>query len=189
MTNAAAGSKEFINECIETLNTTLENFAIDAAVVDYKRGPSVTMFELELAAGVKVHKIMALQNDLAMALKTAGLRIVAPLPGRSTVGIEVPNRSKELVRLKELLTSDQMKDNTIRIPVLIGKDASGQPVIDDLARMPHLLIAGTTGSGKSVCINALILSIMYRRTPEEMKLSSSTRRWWNCPATRTSRTS
>jgi len=164
------GAKDFINDCIETLNSTLENFGIDAAVVDYKRGPSVTMFEIELAAGVKVHKIMALSNDLAMALKASGLRIIAPIPGKSTVGIEVPNRAKELVRLKELLTSEQMKDHLMRIPVLIGKDTAGMPVIEDLARMPHLLIAGTTGSGKSVCINALILSILYRRTPEEVKM-------------------
>jgi len=165
-----AGAKDFINDCIETLNTTLENFGIDAAVVDYRRGPAVTMFEIELAAGVKVHKILALSNDLAMALKASGLRIIAPIPGKSTVGIEVPNRAKEFVRLKELLSSEAVKDNLVRIPVLIGKDTAGTPIIEDLARMPHLLIAGTTGSGKSVCINALILSILYRRTPEEVKL-------------------
>jgi len=165
-----SGTKDFIDDCIETLNSTLENFGIDAAVVDYRRGPSVTMFEIELAAGVKVHKIMALSNDLAMALKASGLRIIAPIPGKSTVGIEVPNRAKELVRLRELLTSEQVKDNLVRIPVLIGKDTAGMPIIEDLARMPHLLIAGTTGSGKSVCINSLILSILYRRTPEEVKL-------------------
>jgi len=169
-TDSAPDTKDFIDDCIETLNGTLENFGIDAAVVDYRRGPSVTMFEIELAAGVKVHKIMALSNDLAMALKASGLRIIAPIPGKSTVGIEVPNRAKELVRLRELLTSEQAKDNLVRIPVLIGKDTAGMPVIEDLARMPHLLIAGTTGSGKSVCINSLILSILYRRTPEEVKL-------------------
>jgi S-DNA-T family DNA segregation ATPase FtsK/SpoIIIE len=167
---SAAGTKGFINESIETLNRALEDFAVDAAVVDYKRGPSVTMFEIELAAGVKVQRIMALSNDLAMALKASGLRIIAPIPGKSTVGIEVPNRAKELVRLKELLRSERLKDNLIRIPLLIGKDTSGLPCIEDLARMPHLLIAGTTGSGKSVCINALILSILYRRAPDEVKL-------------------
>lgn len=167
---SAVSTKNFINENIETLNRALEDFGIDSAVVDYRRGPSVTMFEIELAAGVKVQRIMALSNDLAMALKTSGLRIIAPIPGKSTVGIEVPNRAKELVRLKELLQSEQLKDNLIRIPVLIGKDTSGRPVIEDLARMPHLLIAGTTGSGKSVCINSLILGILYRRTPDDVKL-------------------
>ena len=163
-------TRTFVQQCIETLNRSLEDFGIDAAVVDYRRGPAVTMFEIELAPGVKVHKVMALSNDLAMRLMVSGLRVVAPIPGKSTVGIEVPNSVKELVRLKEVLQSEAIKDSIFRIPLLIGKDTSGNPLIEDLARMPHLLIAGTTGSGKSVSIASIILSILYTRRPDEINL-------------------
>jgi len=164
------GARSFIQQSIETLNRALEDFGVDAAVVDYRRGPAVTMFEIELAPGVKVHRVMALSNDLAMRLKVSGLRVVAPIPGKSTVGIEVPNSVKELVRLKEVLQSEIMKDSIFKIPLTMGKDTSGSPLIEDLARMPHLLIAGTTGSGKSICVAAMILSILYTRRPDEVNL-------------------
>ena len=163
-------TRQFIQQSIETLNRSLEDFGVDAAVVDYRRGPAVTMFELELAPGIKVHKVMALSNDLAMALKVSGLRVVAPIPGKSTVGIEVPNSVKELVRIKELMQSETIKDSLLHIPIMLGKDTSGQPLIEDLSRMPHMLIAGTTGSGKSVCISSIILSVLFTRTPDEVNL-------------------
>ena len=163
-------TRQFIQQSIETLNRSLEDFGVDAAVVDYRRGPAVTMFELELAPGIKVHKVMALANDLAMALKVSGLRVVAPIPGKSTVGIEVPNSVKELVRIKELMQSETIKDSLLHIPIMLGKDTSGQPLIEDLSRMPHMLIAGTTGSGKSVCISSIILSVLFTRTPDEVNL-------------------
>ena len=128
------------------------------------------MFELELAAGVKVSQISALSNDMARALGAGAVRVVAPLPGKHTIGIEVPNSEKETVRIKNLISLAGDKPQRMAIPLFLGKDSSGQALISDLAAMPHLLIAGTTGSGKSVCINTIITSILLTKRPDEVKL-------------------
>jgi DNA segregation ATPase FtsK/SpoIIIE, S-DNA-T family len=162
--------ERFVREKAAILEQALREFSIDAQVVEIDTGPVITMYELSLAPGVKVSAISALTNDIQRALKAETVRIVAPIPGKNTVGIEVPNEQKEKVRLKELLQLAPEKMQTYAIPLYLGKDASGEPLIDDLAKMPHCLIAGTTGSGKSVCINSIIMSIMYQQRPDVVKL-------------------
>ncbi len=149
---------------------TLADFSISAEVVNIERGPAVTMFELELAPGIKVQRIMSLCNDLAIALRSASARIVAPIPGKSTIGVEVPNPKKDIVRLRELieLVGDGAGKN--QVPLYLGKDISGVPVVADLAGCPHLLIAGATGSGKSVCLNSIVLSILMTKTAEDVRV-------------------
>src|SRR5262249_41352289 len=132
--------------------------------------PVITMYEISLAPGIKVASITQLTNDIARALAATSVRIVAPVPGKSTVGIEVPNAQKEKVRLKELMQLAPDAGSKMAIPLFLGKDASGEPLVADLAGMPHCLIAGTTGSGKSVCINTIIMSIMYHQRPDMVKL-------------------
>ena len=166
----AESQESFVRQKAAELEQTLKEFNIDAHVVEIDTGPVITMYELALAAGVKVSTVSALSNDIQRALKAETVRIVAPIPGKSTVGIEVPNEQKEKVRLKELM---QLAPEAMRkqvIPLFLGKDASGEPLITDLAAMPHCLIAGTTGSGKSVCINTIIMSIMYLQRPDMVKL-------------------
>ena len=161
-----------IRENSSVLERTLSEFGIGARVVGIERGPSVTRYEMALAAGIKVNKIVGLSDDIAMAVKAPSVRVVAPIPGRSTVGVEVPNPIKEIVQMIELMTCDEyqgQKDQFI-LPVLLGKDASGTPIVSDLARMPHLLIAGATGSGKSVCLSSIILTIMMHHRPEHVRL-------------------
>ncbi|MBI3955587.1 DNA translocase FtsK [Candidatus Gottesmanbacteria bacterium] len=154
------------------IEKTLESFGISAKVVEVNLGPAVTQYALEIALGTKLSKITALSNDLALALAapTGQIRIDAPIPGRSLVGIEIPNRSLEFVTLKHMLSSDILKKNQNKLLVALGLDVSGQPVIANIAKMPHVLIAGTTGSGKSVLINSWIASILFRTTPAEVKL-------------------
>ncbi len=167
----AASQETFVRQKAAELEQTLKEFSIDAHVVEIDTGPVITMYELALAAGVKVSAISALSNDIQRALKAETIRIVAPIPGKATVGIEVPNEQKEKVRLKELMQltpPEQTKQGGI--PIFLGKDASGEPLIADLTKMPHGLIAGTTGSGKSVCINSIIMSIMYLQRPDVVKL-------------------
>ena len=166
----AESQESFVREKAAVLEQALKEFDIDAHVVEIDTGPVITMYELALAPGVKVSAISALSNDIQRALKAETVRIVAPIPGKSTVGIEAPNEQKEKVRLKELMqiAPEAMKEFTI--PLFLGKDGSGEPLIADLARMPHCLIAGTTGSGKSVCINSIIMSIMYLQRPDMVKL-------------------
>ena len=153
----------------QVLETTLAEFNIEAQVVQAETGPVITMFELQLAPGVKVSQISNLANDLARSLGAPAVRVVAPLPGKHTIGIEVPNSEKEKVRIKELLDLGGDKPGKMHIPLFLGKDASGEAVIVDLTKLPHLLIAGTTGSGKSVCINAIIVSILLTQRPELVK--------------------
>ncbi|MCF6148788.1 MAG: DNA translocase FtsK [Candidatus Kuenenia sp.] len=161
---------EQITQGAHVLRDTLEQFNVHSEIVDIQRGPVVTMFEIELAPGTKVGKVIGLSDDLAIALKAPSVRIVAPLEGRSSIGIEVPNTQRKMVSLRELLeASDEMKKK-MAIPLLIGKDVAGKPLISDLASMPHLLIAGTTGSGKSICLNSIILSILYTRFPSDVQL-------------------
>ncbi|MFN0136538.1 MAG: DNA translocase FtsK 4TM domain-containing protein [Phycisphaerae bacterium] len=152
------------------LEQTLQEFRLDVQVVGIETGPVITVFELKLAAGVKVSQIASLSNDMARALKAPAVRVVAPLPSKNTIGIEVPNIDKEKVRLKDLMRSVGQRADGYAIPLFLGKDASGAPLIADLAKMPHCLIAGTTGSGKSVCISSVIMSILLTRTPDEINL-------------------
>jgi len=152
------------------LEQLLSEFNINARVVAADTGPVVTMFELELAAGVKVSQISALANDMARALGVGAVRVVAPLQGKHTIGIEVPNSEKEKVRIKSMMELSGSKPQRMQIPLFLGKDSAGESLVSDLAKMPHLLIAGTTGSGKSVCINSIITGIMLTKRPDEVKL-------------------
>ena len=152
------------------LEKVLTEFGIEANVVGSDPGPTITMFELALAPGVKVSQISNLSNDIARAMGAPAVRVVAPLPGRHTIGIDVPNSQKETVRMKDLLVRAGESHRKMQIPLFLGKDSSGHALVSDLAAMPHLLIAGTTGSGKSVCINSIVMSIMLTRRPDEVKL-------------------
>ena len=154
----------------ERLERTLEEFGIAAQVVEIDRGPVITQFELELAPGVKIGKIIGLSDDMARSLKATSVRVVAPIPGKSTVGVEVPNTHRETVRLRELIESGVLQRKRMTLPILLGKDSSGEPLVGDLAQMPHLLIAGATGSGKSVCMNSIIMSVMLTQSPADVKL-------------------
>ena len=166
----AESQEKFVREKAAILEQALKEFDIDAHVVEIDTGPVITMYELALAPGIKVSAITALSNDVMRALKAENVRIVAPVPGKNTVGIEVPNERKEKVRLKELMQLAPEAMRKMAIPLFLGKDASGEPLITDLTLMPHLLIAGTTGSGKSVCINTIIMSIMYLQRPDMVRL-------------------
>jgi S-DNA-T family DNA segregation ATPase FtsK/SpoIIIE len=152
------------------LQKTLDDFNVDAQVVGYMTGPVISLFELSLAPGVKVNRIDSLCRDIARALAVPGVRVVSPLPGRDTVGIEVPNLDKEIVRLKELMALAPDAAEAMQLPLYLGKDAGGGPIVADLAAMPHMLLAGTTGSGKSVCINAIVSAMLMTRTPEQVRL-------------------
>jgi len=152
------------------LTQTLSNYGVKGDVVAIRPGPVVTMYEFAPAPGTRVSKISNLSDDLAMALEALRVRIVAPIPGKAAVGIEVPNRAREKVFLKEIIADDAFAKSKAKLPMAIGKDIEGGPSVLDLARMPHLLVAGTTGSGKSVAVNAMITSLLYNCTPEECRL-------------------
>ncbi|NQV03915.1 MAG: DNA translocase FtsK, partial [Candidatus Omnitrophica bacterium] len=153
------------------LEDTLADFGIEVKVVNISKGPVITRYELQPAPGVKINRITALSDDIALIMKAPTVRIVAPIPGKSAVGIEVPNQSMSLVYLKELLESKeyQEKASSSKLTIALGKDISGKCVVADLGDMPHLLIAGTTGSGKTVCVNSMIMSMIYNATPDELK--------------------
>ncbi len=158
----------FIREQAATLEETLAVFGIQAKVVGVEPGPVITQYELSLGSGVKVHKIVAMEEDLQLALKASTLRIEAPIPGRSTVGIQVPNEHRAMVRISELMG---MVDLTrMRLPLFLGKDAKGAALVSDLAEMPHLLVAGSTNSGKTVCLNSIVLSLLLTQPPDRVKL-------------------
>ena len=148
---------------------TLKSFGVQTKILDICRGPAVTRYEIQPAAGVKISKITNLSDDLALNLAATGVRIEAPIPGKAAVGIEVPNKSRSTVRMRELIESNSFQTSKSKLSVALGRDIAGQPVIADLAKMPHMLIAGTTGSGKSVCINSLIISMLYKATPDEVR--------------------
>lgn len=152
------------------IENTLKSFSVEAKVVEMNVGPTITQFAIEPAVGVKVSKITNLQSDLALALATANIRIEAPIAGKPYVGIEVPNKSADIVTLRGLLQSSEFQENKKKIPLCLGRGVSGDVLVTDLTNMPHLLVAGATGSGKSVCINSIIASILYRYSPHQVKL-------------------
>lgn len=160
----------WIEHQIDVLNQTLEAFHIDAEVVDFTNGPTVTQFQIKLALGVKVNRITNLTDDLKLALAAKDIRIEAPIPGKSTVGIEIPNPNPRPVNLSEILNSKNFIDNASPLSTAVGVDISGNPRVTDIRKMPHGLIAGATGSGKSVFINSLLVSLLYKATPAELKL-------------------
>ncbi|HZX20779.1 MAG TPA: DNA translocase FtsK, partial [Clostridia bacterium] len=152
------------------LEDTLYNFGVEAKVVQVHKGPTITRYELQPSAGVKVSKIVNLSDDIALNLAAQAIRIEAPIPGKAAIGIEIPNEDVSTVALKEVLDSSNYKNSTLNLPFALGKDVSGTSIVTDISRMPHLLIAGATGSGKSVCINVLILSILYNSSPDMVRL-------------------
>lgn len=162
--------KKEIMSNAKRIEETMKNFGIDSKIVQINRGPSITCYELQPAPGVKVSKIVNLSNDLALSLAASDIRIVAPIPGKAAVGIEVPNKIKDSVTLKEILMSDEFISLESNMPLALGKDITGKPIISSIDSMPHLLIAGATGSGKSVCINTIIMSILYKANPNDVKL-------------------
>ncbi len=149
---------------------TLNSFGVNASIINICRGPSVTRYELQPAPGVKISKITNLSDDIALNLAADGVRIEAPIPGKAAVGIEVPNKVKSSVTMRELIDSDEFRNAKSKLTSVLGRDISGEIVVTDLAKMPHLLVAGTTGSGKSVCVNSMLMSILYKATPDEVKL-------------------
>ena len=170
---ASSGKKDdnvVLQETAEHLQQVMEDFGVNATVVNASRGPAVTRYEVQPAHGVKVSKILALADDIKLNLAVADVRIEAPIPGKAAVGIEVPNKENSTVMFRELVESKEFREHKSRIAFAVGKDIGGNIMVSDIAKMPHLLIAGATGSGKSVCINTLIMSILYKATPEEVKL-------------------
>ena len=162
-------SKEELMANARLMQQTLAQFGIEVALGDITKGPTITRYELHPAPGVKLEKITALTNNIAAALKAERIHILAPVPGKSSVGVEVPNAVKSKVIMRELLESEEWRNGKSRIPLALGKDVYGHPIIADLAEMPHLLIAGSTGSGKSVCINAIVASLLYRFPPDQLR--------------------
>ena len=154
----------------ENLVETLKSFGVQTRIVDISRGPTVTRYELQPSAGVKISKITGLSDDIAMNLATAGVRIEAPIPNKAAVGIEVPNKVKDIVTIREIVEANSFDASKSKLTAALGKDISGNSCVTDLAKMPHMLIAGATGSGKSVCINSIIISLLYKSTPDEVKL-------------------
>jgi DNA segregation ATPase FtsK/SpoIIIE, S-DNA-T family len=163
-------SKDVVKKAKGTLQDTLDSFGVDAIVTDAVTGPRVTRLEVVPSPGVRVQKISSLEANIKLDLKAESIRILAPIPGKDAVGIEVPNRSSSLVSVKSMLTSKAWEQFSGGIPIVLGKNVAGEPIITDLARAPHLLIAGATGSGKSVCVNALIMSLLYKFSPDELRL-------------------
>ena len=166
--NVELGKRE-LDAMGEKLMDALRTFKVEGKLVNRTTGPTVTQYEIEPASGVKVRQIANLSNDLALAMRAASIRIVAPIPGRGAVGVEVPNPTPEMVFFREMLEHPDFKNARAALPIALGKDLEGKPVIADLAKMPHLLIAGATGSGKSVCVNTIITSLVYRHTPKTLR--------------------
>ena len=167
---AQGDSDAHLRKTAKKLQDTLHNFGVNVTVTNVSCGPTVTRYELQPEQGVKVSKIVGLADDIKLNLAAADVRIEAPIPGKAAVGIEVPNKENSAVMLRDLLQSEEFKNAKSKLSFAAGKDIAGKPVVTDIAKMPHLLIAGATGSGKSVCINTLIISILYKATPDEVKL-------------------
>lgn len=159
-----------VTENAKIIETTLDSFSIASKVMQINVGPTITSYEVKPARGVKVSKIVNLADDLALALATSDIRIEAPIPGKPYVGIEVPNKHTDVVSFKELILSDEFTKSSDKLPFVLGKTISGNPVVSDIAKMPHLLVAGATGSGKSVCINTIIMSLIFKFSPEDVKM-------------------
>lgn len=168
-TEGASAYNEMQNNATKLVET-LNSFGVKANIINICRGPSVTRYELQPAPGVKISKITNLSDDIALNLAANGVRIEAPIPGKAAVGIEVPNKVTSMVTLRELVETDEFRNHKSKLNCVLGRDISGEIICTDLAAMPHLLIAGTTGSGKSVCVNALLMSILFKATPDEVKL-------------------
>ncbi len=163
-------SERSIEETTRILEATLEQFNVDASVTGFTAGPTVTRFEIQLGAGVKVNRVLSLSNEIKYAMASGELRFLAPIPGRSAIGVEVPNRTRQLVTLGDILRSKEAKSNKHPLAVSLGMDISGEIVLANLTDMPHLLIAGATNSGKSSCINSMITSILMRARPDQVRL-------------------
>lgn len=173
--SAGASSKNVnadseLRENAKKLIDTLESFSVGAKIVGYSRGPSITRYEIQPAPGVKISKITGLSDDIALNLAAEGVRIEAPIPGKPAIGIEIPNKAVTSVTIRELLDSDEFRKNKSKLACVLGRDVAGKIIITDLSKMPHLLIAGTTGSGKSVCVNAILMSILFKSSSEEVKM-------------------
>jgi len=169
----SGNSTNFRNEALKgakKLEETLNSFGVEAKVVNVSRGPAVTRYELQPSPGVKVSKIVNLADDISLNLAASGVRIEAPIPGKAAIGIEVPNKEMEAVFLREVIESKEFKEQPSKLAFALGKDISGQNMVGDIGKMPHLLVAGATGSGKSVCINSIIISLLYKASPNEVKL-------------------
>ena len=172
-TSDGGNTKNYRNQVLEgakKLEETLTSFGVSAKVINVTRGPTVTRYELSPSAGVKVSRIVNLSDDIALNLAAPGIRIEAPIPGKAAIGIEVPNKEVNMVRLRDVIESNEFAQYPSKVAFAVGKDVSGDTVISDISKMPHLLIAGATGSGKSVCINSLIVSLLYKSSPDEVKL-------------------
>lgn len=163
-------NNRLLTEKAQKLEETLKNFHVDARVMQVTQGPTVTRYEIQPAVGVKVNSIVRLADDIALNLEAKSIRIEAPIPGKAAVGIEVENDSVTMVHIREIIDSREFKDSKSKITFAVGKDISGKAIVADLKAMPHLLIAGSTGSGKSVCINGIITSLLYKANPDEVKL-------------------
>lgn len=166
----AGSNKEELKQTAQKLQKTLEDFGVHVTITNISCGPSVTQFELHPEQGVKVSKIVNLADDIKLNLAAADIRIEAPIPGKSAIGIEVPNKTNQMVMFRDLIENQEFAQARSKIAFAVGKNLAGQVIVSDIAKMPHLLIAGATGSGKSVCINTLIMSILYKATPDEVKL-------------------
>ncbi len=162
--------KEEVEVNGKVLGQALASFGVEARVVSSQRGPVITFYELAIGSGVRLNRVTALADDLAIALKAPSVRIVAPIPGRNTVGVEVPNLTRETVCFRDLVEEAAPLAERRSLPIFLGRDTAGRPLVEDLSTMPHILIAGATGSGKSVCINSILLSFLYTRTPDELSL-------------------
>lgn len=167
---AATGESGLIENNVRKLEETLHSFSVSAKVINVSQGPTVTRYEIQPAQGVKVSRIVNLADDIALNLAAAGIRMEAPIPGKSAIGIEVPNREAGSVMLREVIDSPEFQRSSTKLSFGLGKDITGRVLVTDIAKMPHLLIAGATGSGKSVCINTLIVSLLYKAKPEEVRL-------------------
>jgi len=159
-----------LHERAQLLEKVLLNFKISAKVVDIQKGPVITQYELRLEKGTRIKKIQQLQDDLGVELKTGSVRIVAPIPGKNTVGVELPNEHRQLVRLRDVMDGSADASEELALPLFLGKTVTGNPIVTDLTKMPHLLIAGQTGTGKSVCLNSIIVSILMTRSPSEVRM-------------------
>lgn len=168
--NSGQDGEEEMRNNAQKLISTLESFGVKASITHISRGPSVTRYELHPAPGVKINKITNLSDDIALNLAANGIRIEAPIPGKAAVGIEVPNKIVSMVSIRELIDSDEFENSKSKLTCVLGRDIAGNIITTDIAKLPHLLIAGTTGSGKSVCVNSLLISILFKANPDEVKL-------------------